>query len=290
MAYYLVIFFSRLICFLPTAVRRFLGKGLGELCWLVVPTKRRKLAIDNLKRSLEIDEQAARKVAKKSVTRFGDMFLEVLCVPKYNPDNVSEYVELTGAENLAKALAYGRGAVLATAHTGNWELLGASLAMHGFPLVAVVQKQTNAAMDRFINEYRTMAGMHVTYKTGVLEMVRLLGQGKIIGLLMDQDAHEEGVFVDFFGRKASTPQGVAALARMKNAPIVPAFITQKPDGTHQAIIGEPVWVQKTKERDRDVHSTTQQLTTIIENHIRLYPHEWFWLHNRWKTGFRHGNS
>lgn len=283
MSYYFVIFLSRLVCLLPTALRRFFGKSLGQLCWLVVPPKRRKLAVDNIKRSLLLDDAAATKLAKKSVTRFGDMFLEVLCVPKYNPENVGQYVELKGAKNLEKALSYGRGAVLATAHTGNWELLGAALAMHHFPLVAVVQKQTNGAMDRFINEYRTMAGMHVTYKTGVLEMVRLLGTGKIIGLLMDQDAHQDGAFVDFFGRKASTPKGAAALARMKNAPIVPAFITQKADGTHQAIIGDPVWVHKTKDREQDIYVTTQQLTTMIECHIRQYPQEWFWLHNRWKT-------
>ena len=155
--------------------------------------------------------------------------------------------------------------------------------MHKFPLVAVAKKQHNASMDQFINEYRTLAGMHVTYKTSVLEMVRLLSEGKIIGLLMDQDALSAGVFVDFFDRKASTPQGSAALARMKNAPIVPAFITANADGTHTAIIHPPVWAPKTSNRRQDIFETTQLLTKIVENHIKQHPEEWFWLHNRWKT-------
>ena len=204
-------------------------------------------------------------------------------MPRLTPGNIGNYVKLTGQEHLEDALKLGRGAVLATAHSGNWEVLGAALAMLGFPLVAVVQRQTSHAMDKFINEYRTKAGMHVTYKTGVREMVKLLCGGKIIGLLMDQDNRRHGVFVEFFSRPASTPQGAAALGRLNHAPIVPAFITTNPDGTHTAIIHPPVMAEKTADRDHDILVTTQKLTQIIENHIRQYPQEWFWLHNRWKT-------
>jgi KDO2-lipid IV(A) lauroyltransferase len=241
------------------------------------------MAIDNICRSLKMDEQQAYALAKASAVRFGPMFMEVLHMPCLTKDNIGQYVKINGREHLDAALKLGRGAVLATAHTGNWELLGASLAMHGFPLVAVVQRQTNAAMDSFINEYRTKVGMHVTYKQGVREMVKLLCAGKIIGLIMDQDNHRDGVFVEFFSRLASTPQGAAALGRLNNAPIVPAFITANPDGTHTAIIHPYVIVEKTADRGEDIRITTQHLTQIIENHIKQHPHEWFWLHNRWKT-------
>jgi len=283
MLYTLVKFFSSICCVLPAGVRRYAGNLLGELCWTLIPKKRKKMAVNNIKISLKVDQDKAEEIARKSATRFGRMFAEVLCMPKTNRNNIGQFVRIEGAENLSEALSYGQGAVLATAHSGNWEILGAALAMNGFPLVAVVQKQTNAAMDRFINEYRTMAGMHVTYKTGVREMVRMLGEGKIIGLLMDQDQHSKGAFVEFFGRLASTPQGAAVLARMKDAPIVPAFITENSDGTHTVIIHPIVKVNKTPDKERDVLETTAKITKIIEQHIRKYPHEWFWLHNRWKT-------
>lgn len=283
MLYYLIKAFSGIICGLPWTIRRNLGICIGRLCWPLVPAKRRKMATDNISRALGIDEKQAANIAKASAIRFGPMFMEVFHMPKLNKDNINQYVTLSGSEHLKAALALGRGAVLATAHSGNWELLGAALAMHGFPLVAVVQRQTNAAMDAFINEYRTQAGMHVTYKQGVREMIKLLGTGKIIGLLMDQDNHEDGVFVEFFGRMASTPQGAAALARLNNAPIVPAFITENSNGTHTAIIHPPVFVEKSEDRAEDIRRTIQELTQIIEQHIRKYPNEWFWLHNRWKT-------
>ena len=283
MQYRLVKGISALVCLLPAGLRHFIGVWFGRLCWPLVPAGRKKMAIANIARSLQVDERQAASIAKASAVRFGPMFMEVLHMPCLNTENIGQYVEITGREHLEAALQLGRGAVLATAHTGNWELLGAALAMHGFPLVAVVQRQTNPAMDGFINEYRTKAGMHVTYKQGVREMVKLLGAGKIIGLLMDQDNHKDGVFVEFFSRPASTPQGAAALGRLNNAPIVPAFITANPDGNHRAIIHPYLAVQKTADREEDIRSTTQQLTRIIENHVRQYPHEWFWLHNRWKT-------
>lgn len=283
MQYHLVKCISYVVCLLPAGIRRCLGAWIGRLCWPLVPPKRRNMAIANIMRSLNVDEQQAYLLAKASAVRFGPMFMEVLYMPRLTSENIGSFVKLTGQEHLEAALKLGRGAVLATAHTGNWELLGAALAMHGFPLVAVVQRQTNHAMDKFINEYRTKAGMHVTYKTGVREMVKLLGNGKIIGLLMDQDNRRHGVFVEFFSRLASTPQGAAALGRINNAPIVPAFITANPDGTHTAIIHPAVMVEKTADREHDIITTTQKLTKIIENHIRQHPAEWFWLHNRWKT-------
>jgi KDO2-lipid IV(A) lauroyltransferase len=241
------------------------------------------MAINNVMNALKVNRNMADDIVRKSAIRFGRMFMEVLHFPKLNADNINDYVILQGREHLERAFAYGKGVVMPTAHAGNWELLGAALAMNGFPLVAVVQKQTNQAMDNFINEYRAKVGMHVTYKTGVREMISLLGEGKAIGLLMDQDAKEQGAFVEFFGQLASAPQGAAALARLKDAPIVPAFITENADGTHTAILHPPLWVTKTKDRDKDIWATTQELTTIIERHVRTYPTEWFWLHNRWKT-------
>jgi KDO2-lipid IV(A) lauroyltransferase len=283
MLYCLVKIISRLVCHMPQSLRRNLGLLIGRLCWPLVPAKRRRMSINNISRAFGMPEEQAAAVAKASGVRFGPMFMEVLHMPRLNKENINQYVTLEGSEHLEAALARGRGAVLATAHSGNWEILGASLAMHGFPLVAVVQRQTNAAMDQFINEYRTKAGMHVTYKQGVREMVKLMGDGKIVGLLMDQDNHSSGVFVEFFGRLASTPQGAAALARINDAPIVPAFITENPDGSHRAIIHPPVFVEKTDDRTEDIRHTTQMLTAIVEAHIRQHPEEWFWLHNRWKT-------
>jgi KDO2-lipid IV(A) lauroyltransferase len=52
---------------------------------------------------------------------------------------------------------------------------------------------------------------------------------------------------------------------------------------HTALIHPQIEVEKTENRDRDILVTTAKLTDIVEAHIRKYPNDWFWLHNRWKT-------
>ncbi|MBR6905747.1 MAG: lipid A biosynthesis acyltransferase, partial [Selenomonadaceae bacterium] len=55
------------------------------------------------------------------------------------------------------------------------------------------------------------------------------------------------------------------------------------DGTHQLIVQEPIYVEKTKDKKEDIRRATQKVTHLIEAHIRKYPEEWFWLHDRWKS-------
>lgn len=281
MTYFLIKLFSKVVCQLPVAVQRSIGEFIGNATWSIVPEKRKVMATENIVLALGVDRQAAMQIARMSWTRFGKMLMEVMAFPKIKKD-INRYVTLQGRENIDKALAYGKGIVLATAHSGNWELLGGALALNGYPIVGVAQKQANGDMDRLINEYRTLVGMHVTYKNGVREMIKLLGQGYVIGLLMDQDASTDGVELEFFGRKASCPQGPAFLARLKDAPLLPTFITQNCDGTHTVIIKEPFFIEKTENKQEDIKQTTERLTRIIEDHIRKHPTEWFWMHNRWK--------
>lgn len=281
MAYWMFKAFSRLVCICSPALRRSIGNFIGTFTWMFIPEKRKKMAIDNIMLSLNYSEMEAKRIAERSWTRFGRMIVDVMAFPKIKQD-IAQYASVEGKEHLDQALSFGNGAVLATAHSGNWEMIGAALGMRGYPMVGVAQKQTNADMDRLINEYRTLVGVHVTYKNGVREMIRLLGQGKVIGMVMDQDAGRDGVILDFFGRKASCPQGPAFLARLKKAPIVPAFITENPDGTHCLFIKECIWVEESADKSADVKNATKRLTAIIESHVRQYPEEWFWLHDRWK--------
>ncbi len=281
MTYLLIKLFSKIVCLLPFKMQRMLGNFIGNVTWGIVPEKRKLMATENIVLALGIEELEARQIAKHSWTRFGKMLIEVMVYPKLKKD-INSYVKIEGRENIDKALAYGKGIVIPTAHSGNWELLGGALALNGYPIVGVAQKQANGDMDRLINEYRALVGIHVTYKNGVREMIKMLGQGSAIGLLMDQDASTDGIELEFFGRKASCPQGPAFLARIKNAPLLPTFITENSDGTHTIIIKEPFFVTKTENKQEDIKQTTEKLTRIIEEHIRKYPAEWFWMHNRWK--------
>jgi len=116
------------------------------------------------------------------------------------------------------------------------------------------------------------------------QMIRLLKKDTTISLLLDQNvAWYGGVFVDFFGRKACTTSGLALLATHTGAPVLPFFTSRLPDGKYLLEIGKKVDIISSENREADILINTQNFTKIIEEHIRQYPEQWFWVHQRWKT-------
>ena len=274
---------SAVLCALPYQLQYGIGYLLGQLGWLFTPKKRKRLAIGQiLFCRITDDVEEAKRIAKASVTRFGRMIVDVLRYPEIKDGKYKEMFTMDGREYLEDAKADGKGAIMIALHSGNWELLGGILASEGYPLISVAMQQQGDA-DRFINEYRTMMHQHVTYKTGVREMVKELHKGSFIGLIMDQDPGDQGQLVPFFGYETLTPVGPAAMARMQDVPIIPVTIrfdeyTEK----HKITVHPPIYAEKTDDRKRDIAVTLIILNEWLEDYIRRYPEDWFWLHNRWK--------
>ena len=284
--YYVLKLLSKLFCLLPEKAAYVIGDIIGSITWPLVPLKRKRMALSNAQRGLNISREEAAVIVKKSWTRFGPMIVEVLRFPVMR-HNINKYINVVGAENLDEAVKLGRGGVIAAAHSDNWELLGGALSGNGYRLVGVAQEQSNRGADRFMNEYRAMMGMYVMYKYDVRSMFKMIHDGWLIGLIMDQDAAEDGIVMPFLGRDASCAHRAATIARRSNAPIVPIFITKGPGRKHNVIIDKAVFVEKTSNKHDDIRKTTMILTKKIEDHIKKYPNEWFWMHDRWKSVERH---
>lgn len=286
-AYKLMQFISWLVCHQPQCLNRALAWLLGHLGWYVVPKWRRYMAKENIKDCLGVGDAEAEAIAKESVTRFGRMLIEVLRYPLLTKDNFRNIVHFEGLENLEKAYAENKGICMATAHYGNWEMLGASMALLGYPILSITRKQNNGAMDRFINDYRRMVGQHVTYNHGgnsMLAIGRYLKEKHLVGILYDQDSAHTGEHLLFFGKPSRVPDGAAHLSRIFGAPIVPLFMHNNPDGTLTARIYPALHTPKTADRDADVSGIMKELMVIAEREIKLDPAMWFWVHDRWKDG------
>ena len=283
MTYYLVRFLSRVVCLLPGRFCYHLGRALALALWPFLPTRRKKLAASQVAMCLGTDERESERIAKESAVRFGPMLFEVLRFPVI-VRNMADYVEIEGREHLEGVLAQGKGAVIATGHAGNWELMGGALSQAGFPIIGVAMRQRDAAMDRFINEYRRLVGMHIIYKNDVREMFRMMKEGWVVGLLADQDtSRHDGIVLDFFGKPTNCVPGPAAMARSAGIGVIPGYITRKKDGTHKIIFHAPIEVPRTKDKRADIRTAEQAVNRVLEQHIREHPEEWFWLHDRWKS-------
>lgn len=296
LSYYIVKLFSKLMCIAPRFVRNLTASFLGNIAVLAVPKWRLLMAKTNIMECLGVCEERAEQIASDSLHRFGRMIVEVMRFPLLKPDNIDQTVKVEGLEYLDAAYKQNKGVIMATGHYGNWELLGATVALHGYPMLSITRKQNNGAMDKFINEYRQMVGQKVAYnrgESGLLAISRMLKEKHLLGVLYDQDTNDDGVEINLFGKKSIIPMGAAALSRIYGSPILPIFLHNNDDGTCTAKIYPPLYTPRTKNKTQDFYDVTKQMVTILEHEIIAHPEMWFWVHDRWKDGrqrFRNKNK
>ena len=276
-----------LICFqgIPLSLRKALFTGLFRLFYHLVP-RQRLIAAYNLRRAFpEKSDDEILRIVRGVYRNMGIMAAEFFDIPLLTKENVGEMVEAEGLEHCLRALEKGRGVLIFTAHFGNWELEAAAGALLIKPGIVIYRTLDSAFLDHLVRRVRSATGNILLPKEHAMRaMLRSLKRNEIVGILIDQNmAWYEGVFVEYFGRPACTTNGLALLALHTGAPVLPGYIARLPDGRYRLVIGPEVEVTRTGNRDADVLVNTQRFTKVIEEVVRQYPDQWFWVHQRWKT-------
>ncbi|MCD6307961.1 MAG: lysophospholipid acyltransferase family protein [Candidatus Latescibacteria bacterium] len=241
---------------------------------------RRDVTLSNLRLAFgeSKSEREIVKIAREAYRNIGVTFIEMLFVGSMK-GRIAGMVDVSETAMIREGLEKGRGAIIVSGHFGSWELNGASLVLSGIPMTVVAKKQSNPYVDRFIDDARKSFGMKVINPgASIKHIVRALKKGEAIGLISDQDAGRSGVFVDFFGRKASTPGGAAQLAMKFGSPLYVSMTKRTGNGRYSSLVREIAVLA-----DDTVESLTQRFTATIEGIIEEYPEQYFWMHRRWKT-------
>ena len=245
---------------------------------------RRNVALTNLGIAYpESDPSWRREVVKKLYCNLSLSVMEFLILTK-NPKAVSKWVtKVEGEEHLENLSKSGRGAVLLTAHMGNWELLAAWLACKGYPLVAGVRDPNDVHVSKLLACYRKALGVEtIPKKSLLLKGAKLLKQGKFIGILADQDGGTDGIRVSFMGKVASTVGGPAALSLLTKAPVVPIVSYRIAPYEHEILVLPPIEPLYELPREEAIGEMTIKFNDILEGFIRRSPEQWLWLHRRWR--------
>jgi KDO2-lipid IV(A) lauroyltransferase len=274
-------------CFgvIPARLRRTLFISLMQLFYHLSP-RRRLIAHHNLRRAFpEKSEEEILGIVRNVYRNMGIVAAEFFDIPRLNAVNIGELVEAEGLEHCAKALAKGRGVLLFGAHFSNWELEAVAVSLFIRPLVVIYRRLDNAVLEALVLRIRSATGNTPLLKEHAMRaMLRTLKRNGMLGILIDQNVDTyEGVFVDYFRRPACTTDGLALLALHTGAPVLPGYMARRPDGRYRLVIGPEVEVVNTGNREEDVLANTQHFTKIIEETVRQYPDQWFWVHQRWKT-------
>jgi Kdo2-lipid IVA lauroyltransferase/acyltransferase len=262
------------------------GARLGALA-MHVDRFDRGVAMRNLKIAFPaLDKTARLKLLRAAYENWGRSIAEWMHFDELGPDSIGRFASYRGIENWRRAeeMSAGRGALILTAHFGNWEFLIVAHSVYGHRVAVVVRPIRNPLIDAVINAKRTLFGNRVLPRKGAgREALRLLRENWIIGVPLDLDVRH-GAFVDFFSLKACTADSLARLAIATGVPVVPVFIVRDGTTTHHWLeVMEPLEAVRQGSYEESVRLNTQRYTSIIESMVRRYPDHWNWIHRRWKT-------
>lgn len=237
----------------------------------------RLIARDNLLRAGYENPEPIIDDVFRSIARILQSFA---AFPKITRENVHQWIHYDGLENFTQAQARGQGVLVATAHLGNWELSAFTHAIMTAPMHIVVRPLDNQRLNAFVERRRGLSGNPIIRKKEAARgILRALERGEAVGILIDQNStREEGVFIDFFGRKACANAAFVKFAHRTGAAVVPGFALWS-EAERRYVLRFYPEVPMTG----DVEVDTQRVHSVIEGVIRKYPDQWLWIHRRWKT-------
>jgi KDO2-lipid IV(A) lauroyltransferase len=273
---------------LPLDVALRLGRWIGDVLYFV-DRPHRRLALQHLRIAFpHAGDVQLRSILRASCRHLGRLAAEFCHLPQLDRQSVSAIVTIEPKAEWDRAVARAReaGAIVLTAHLGNWELLAHVHGMLGHPVTLIHRPMRNVQVDDAITRVRACAGTRtIPKKAAAREAIRTLRRGGIVAIPSDQNQTTRyGVFVDVFGKSACTTSGVARLAALTGAPVYPVFIVRDGEtGRHRIEIQPALEILSTGDRDADIVANTQRCSRVIEEMIRRYPEQWIWFHKRWKT-------
>jgi KDO2-lipid IV(A) lauroyltransferase len=253
-----------------------------------VDRKHRERAEGNLRRSFpHLPQSQIARLAEESMQHMCMLAVEVMFTTRLiRIDTFAEHIELenfTGALELL--LKRNQGLIMLTGHYGNWEILGYVLATLGFPTTSIARPLDNPYISDWVFGVRERTGQRIIAKKGATsEVVDVLDRHGVVGFIADQNAGSKGLFVDFFGRKASTYKSIGLLAMQYDVPVIVGYARRTDEPFHfrcgaETIIFPDEW----KSQDDPLRYITQRYTSAIEEMVRKDPAQYLWVHRRWKT-------
>jgi KDO2-lipid IV(A) lauroyltransferase len=182
-------------------------------------------------------------------------------------------------------LATGRGYLMASAHVGNWEWLGAWTALTYGRVGVVYKPMHNPRTDAIAQDLRQRFGLKIfsTRERVPRELFAHIRGGGSAAILADQDARRRGRFIPFFGHPASTSVGLASLALRLRVPILPGFCVRDERGRFRIKLYPPLWPDPRAEHAAEEERLMNAYHRCLEDVIRQAPEQYFWWHRRWKT-------
>jgi KDO2-lipid IV(A) lauroyltransferase len=269
-----------LLHWLPLALLAPLGRAAGLLLYALAG-ERRRVVLTNLRLCFpDLREPQRVQLARNHFAVFTRSLLEHGILWWGSRERVLGMVRVEGLEHWLAVRE--RPVIWLSPHFVGLDMGGIRLTAE-FPLVSVYSKQKNPAFDAVLLHGRTRLGPTELYsrQDGIRPVAKAIKKGLPFYYLPDMDFGErDSMFVPFFGVPAATITGLARIAAMTGAVVVPAVTTQLPGGDGYVLRFYPAWDHYP---GGDLAADTRRMNAFIEERVREMPEQYYWLHKRFKT-------
>jgi len=264
---------------LPYRLAIKLGEGFGALAYPLARSRRHIVAV-NLKLCFpELDAAERRQLARRNFRYTGRTVVEMALAWWGSEEKLKPLGRLHGVENLERAIARGKGVLLAGCHFTTLEIAARLFAMH-YPFDLIYRPNDNPVFEYLTQRNRRRHFGEPIAKDDVRSLIRSLRAGRRVWYPPDQDYGKRvSVFAPFFGIQAATLAATPKLAQMTGAAVVPSFFYGRDDGSGYDIYFEPALDNFPSE---DPIADVTRLNQVFETAIRRAPAQYLWVHRRFK--------
>lgn len=232
-------------------------------------------------------ERRARATFNHILYNYFDLFR----LPALDSDTVNRLVTVSGWENVEAALAGGRGILMTSAHLGNIEVVLYAMLLRGLSIIIPVERIDPPELFDYITALRTSKGLKLIPIDGpLIEMIRMLKKGGVVGVAGDRDITQTGQVVNFFGHPARLPDGHVRLALKTGAPLVVGFSRRNPNHTYHAHFLPPFYLPASGSNEERVSAGLKFIVTEMEKAIRDRPEQWTLTVSIWSDDQKPGTN
>ena len=252
----------------------FIGKTFGKIF------RSKALIIQNLRKSKISINMSENKFAENVLGNYGRILAEYPFIKDFRNNNLSNFIEIDGVDNLEKIKKINKPVVFISGHFSNFELMAMQIEKSGINLAAIYRPLNNIFLNKNMENIRKnyiCKNQIKKGRSGTRQILSNLKNGNSIALMIDQRV-TEGIKINFFGDLASTTTIPAQIIKKYNCNLVPIYIERKKKHYFKIYVSQPIIINSKKSNEEIcIH-----LNKILEKMILKNPDQWIWTHDRWK--------
>jgi len=249
---------------------------LGKLIVMYLPKARKRVHRGLITVFPGLSKKEINSITKQVGSNTALTLSELLMNDDYKKRKKLISADGEGFKTLKEAKLNGQGAIIVSAHFGQWEAIRHHLADNNMETGAVYRKNNNPFYERLFLKSIKYGGLPIIARGGKgnISMIRHLKKGGFFALLVDQDSHS-GKQIKFLGQDARTTTAPAEMALRYDLPLVPVFAVRQANGQNIKLEYEEAIIHT------DATTMTNEINERISARIQKNPEQWYWLHNRW---------